>query len=216
MAAYDLTATSVPCGSVDYILTNPTSATPVNPAVIAIDPRFAAVQFADPVHKYDAVELTLNRRMANNWTLITSYRWSRLHGNFEGFYREDNGQSDPHLVVMRFPDQRSDIHVHRHSAGYPGDIRFLNRTILPLIARTRGRSSATTRSREDFNLASASTCRPRRSPRSIERTRTTLTAARFPMGRAVQASRRSTGSRPEHRSESADFQAACSRRITGT
>ena len=26
---------------------------------------------------------------------MTSYRWSRLRGNFEGFYRSDNGQSDP-------------------------------------------------------------------------------------------------------------------------
>ena len=82
------------------------------------------------------VEFTLNRRMSNNWSMMASYRWSRLRGNFEGFYREDNGQSDPgHLVALRFPDQRSDVHVDRRTAlGISGDIRFLGDAngILPL------------------------------------------------------------------------------------
>src|SRR5262249_52876261 len=63
MAAYFLDATSSICGSVSYILTNPTAATPINPAVVAADPDFAGVAFADPVHTYNAVELTLNRRL---------------------------------------------------------------------------------------------------------------------------------------------------------
>ena len=29
-----------------------------------------------------------------------SYRWSRLRGNFEGFYRDDNGQSDPGITSL--------------------------------------------------------------------------------------------------------------------
>ena len=58
------------------------------------------MKFDDPVHKYDAVEFTLNRRMANNWSVIASYRWSRLRGNFEGFYRDDNGQSDPGISSL--------------------------------------------------------------------------------------------------------------------
>jgi len=155
MAAYDLAATSVPCGSVDYILTNPTSATPVNPAVIAIDPRFAAVQFADPVHKYDAVELTLNRRMANNWTLITSYRWSRLRGNFEGFYREDNGQSDPGISSLYdFPTNDPTYTSIGTALGYPGDIRFLNdpNGILPLDRPHQGKIFANYAFRWGLNL----------------------------------------------------------------
>jgi hypothetical protein len=142
MAAYDLAATAAPCGSVDYILTNPTSATPVTPAVIAIVPRFAAVQFADPVHKYDAIELTLNRRMANNWTLISSYRWSRLRGNFEGFYREDNGQSDPGISSLYdFPTNDPTYTSIGTALGYPGDIRFLNdpNGILPLDRPHQGK-----------------------------------------------------------------------------
>ena len=88
------------CGSVEYILTNPSSATPINPALLAIAPQFGAVKFDDPVHKYDAVEFTLNRRMSNNWSMMASYRWSRLRGNFEGFYRDDNGQSDPGISSL--------------------------------------------------------------------------------------------------------------------
>jgi hypothetical protein len=33
---------------------------------------FANVKFDDPVHKYDAVEVTLNRRLANDWSVISS------------------------------------------------------------------------------------------------------------------------------------------------
>jgi outer membrane receptor protein involved in Fe transport len=141
MAAYDLAATSVPCGSVDYILTNPTSKTPVNPAVIAIDPRFAAVSFADPVHKYDAVELTLNHRVAN-WSAVGSYRWSRLRGNFEGFYREDNGQSDPGISSLYdFPTNDPTYTSIGTRLGYPGDIRYLAdpNGILPLDRPEQGK-----------------------------------------------------------------------------
>jgi len=101
MAAYEFSsATAAVCGTVEYILTNPSSATPINPGLLAIAPQFNNVKFDDPVHKYNAVELTLNRRMANNWSMIASYRWSQLRGNFEGFYREDNGQSDPGISSL--------------------------------------------------------------------------------------------------------------------
>ncbi len=50
--------------------------------------------FEDPKHVSDAVEFTVDRRFSNNWSALASYRWSRLFGTFEGFYREDNGQSD--------------------------------------------------------------------------------------------------------------------------
>jgi hypothetical protein len=52
------------------------------------------------VHRYQAVDVTLNRRLADNWSMIASYRWSRLRGNFEGFYRDDNGQSDPGITSL--------------------------------------------------------------------------------------------------------------------
>jgi outer membrane receptor protein involved in Fe transport len=137
MAAYFVDATAGICQSnVSYILTNPTSATPINADVIAADPEFADVSFADPVHKYNAVEVTLNRRLAQNWSALASYRWSRLRGNFEGFYRDDNGQSDPGISSLYDFPQNDPTYT---SIGVPqfafeGDIRYLGdpNGILPL------------------------------------------------------------------------------------
>ena len=32
--------------------------------------------------------------------VLASYRYSRLRGNYEGFFREDNGQSDPGITSL--------------------------------------------------------------------------------------------------------------------
>src|SRR3954447_11531314 len=141
MSAYEFSAaTASVCGTVEYILTNPSSATPVNPALLAIAPQYGAVKFDDPVHKYDAVEFTLNRRMANNWSMIASYRWSRLRGNFEGFYREDNGQSDPGISSLYDFPTNDPTYAPFYGAGN-GDIRFLGDTngILPLDRPHQGK-----------------------------------------------------------------------------
>jgi outer membrane receptor protein involved in Fe transport len=135
MAAYDLAATAGVCSTVDYILTNPSSATPVNPAAIALVPAFGAVKFDDPVHKYNAVEATVTKR-GSKWSTMASYRWSRLRGNFEGFYRDDNGQSDPGISSLYdFPtNDPTYTSIGGAQFGYPGDIRFLGAAngILPL------------------------------------------------------------------------------------
>ena len=135
MAAYDLAATSGVCNTVAYILTNPSSAIPVNPQVIAINPAFASVKFDDPVHKYNAVELTLNRR-GSNWNVMANYRWSRLRGNFEGFFRDDNGQSDPGISSLYdFPtNDPTYTSIGVAQFGYGGNIKYLGdpNGILPL------------------------------------------------------------------------------------
>ena len=84
-------------------------------------------KFEDPVHDYDAVELTVDKRFANNWQVQTSYRWSRLHGNFEGFFRNDNGQSDPAITsLFDFPtDDPSYTEIGVPQFGFQGDIRYL-------------------------------------------------------------------------------------------
>ena len=58
---------------------------------------------------------------------MTSYRWSRLHGNFEGFYRDDNGQSDPGWTSLYdFPsNDPSYTAIGVREFGYEGDIRYL-------------------------------------------------------------------------------------------
>jgi hypothetical protein len=88
------------------------------------------VKFDDPIHTYNAVELTLNRR-GTNWTATASYRWSRLRGNFEGFYRDDNGQSDPGISSLYdFPT--NDPTYTKYFPG-EGNIQYLGQVgILPL------------------------------------------------------------------------------------
>lgn len=106
--------------SVDYILTNPGPDFPTIPASLG-------ASFEKPIHDYDAVELTMDRRFSNNWMLTGSYRWSRLHGTYEGFFREDNGQSDPGITSLYdFPtNDPSFTAIGGAQFGYLGDIRFL-------------------------------------------------------------------------------------------
>ena len=85
--------------------------------------------FEDPVHAYDAVELTTQKSFRNHWSLFASYRWSRLRGNYEGFYRADNGGSDPALSSLfdfptndpsYTPDRRAAVRVSwRHPLHGP-------------------------------------------------------------------------------------------------
>jgi hypothetical protein len=111
-------------------LANPSSTSPILP-----DAQYLGATFDDPLHKYQAVEVTLNRRFAQNWSVMTSYRWSRLRGNYDGFYRDDNGQSDPAWTsYFDFPtNDPSYTAVGTPTYGYQGDIRFLGADgILPL------------------------------------------------------------------------------------
>jgi outer membrane receptor protein involved in Fe transport len=106
--------------SVDYILTNPGPEFPTIPASLG-------ASFEDPIHDYDAVELTMDRRFTNNWLMTASYRWSRLNGTYEGFFREDNGQSDPGITSLYdFPtNDPSFTAIGGAQFGWLGDIRYL-------------------------------------------------------------------------------------------
>ena len=106
---------------VDYTITNVDESTPT-----AGD--FGAT-FEKPIHRYDAVEFTVDRRFANNWGLQGSYRWSRLWGTFEGAYRDDNGQSDPGITsLFDFPtNDPSYTAIGVPQFGFRGDIRFLGK-----------------------------------------------------------------------------------------
>ena len=45
---------------------------------------------------YDGVELRLRKRLSNNWSMNTSYLWSRLYGNYAGLASSDeNGRTSP-------------------------------------------------------------------------------------------------------------------------
>jgi hypothetical protein len=56
--------------------------------------------FPDPVHVYKGWEIELNKRFSDNWQLLSNWRISKLEGNFEGHFRNDNGQTDPAISSL--------------------------------------------------------------------------------------------------------------------
>jgi hypothetical protein len=56
--------------------------------------------FPDPVRTYRAVEIELNKRFSNGWQLLGNWRIAKLRGNFEGHFRNDNGQTDPAISSL--------------------------------------------------------------------------------------------------------------------
>ena len=100
------------------------------------------------MHDYNAFELEADKRFSNNWSLQASYRYSRTTGNFEGFFRNDNGQSDPGITsLFDFPTNDPTYVTLGREEGFRGDIRYLGTAgIGPLrtIVATRVRSTGTT------------------------------------------------------------------------
>jgi hypothetical protein len=109
---------------VDYFITN------VNADTEAVQCCGTTVGFEDPEHTYDAFEVTLNKRFSGNWSAIASYRFSKLEGNFEGFFRSDNGQSDPAISsLFDFPTNDPSYTAQAAVHGGSGDIRFQGCTL---------------------------------------------------------------------------------------
>jgi hypothetical protein len=123
-AACDL-GSSGACDFDTYVITNPDENTPV----ILDVPELAGqpISFEKPIHKYDAVEVTMDKRFSRNWSMVASYRWSRLWGNYEGFYREDNGQSDPAITSLYdYPtNDPTYTSIGVPQFHYQGDVRYL-------------------------------------------------------------------------------------------
>jgi hypothetical protein len=119
MALYSLNEPGL--SSVEYFITNPHDGFPATVNNIG--------RFEDPIHHYDAIEVTANRAFSENWSLVASYRWSRLKGTYEGFYRNDNGQSDPAISSLYdFPmDDPTYTSIGAAQFGYQGDIRYQGR-----------------------------------------------------------------------------------------
>jgi outer membrane receptor protein involved in Fe transport len=77
---------------------------------------------------YRAIEFTATKRFTNNYQFIASYVHSSLIGNYEGLFRNDNGQSDPNITSLfdlvslltnlygRLPNDRP--HVFKFNGSY--------------------------------------------------------------------------------------------------
>ena len=63
-------------------------------------PGRAARCFGRAQRFYRAVEFTATKRFTNNYQFIASYVFSSLTGNYEGLFRNDNGQSDPNITSL--------------------------------------------------------------------------------------------------------------------
>jgi hypothetical protein len=56
--------------------------------------------FATPSRLYKAIEVEISKSFSHGWQMRTNYRWSTLVGNYEGAFRNDNGQSDPGISSL--------------------------------------------------------------------------------------------------------------------
>lgn len=56
--------------------------------------------FSNPSRVYKAMELIASKRLSSGFQVYASYRLSKLYGNFEGSFRNDNSQSDPNISSL--------------------------------------------------------------------------------------------------------------------
>lgn len=56
--------------------------------------------FGSPERTYKAMEVILSKTLADHWQFSANYKYSRLRGNYEGLFRNDNGQSDPNISSL--------------------------------------------------------------------------------------------------------------------
>jgi len=99
---YRAQGTVIEDGSFDdgttYFLFNPGESATDREA--ATRPETGFLRFGRARRYYRALELTATKRFTNNYQFIASYVYSSLIGNYEGLFRNDNGQSDPNITSL--------------------------------------------------------------------------------------------------------------------
>ena len=66
----------------------------------SLDPPRLPQCFGRAQRFYRAIEFTATKRFTHNYQFIASYVYSSLIGNYEGLFRNDNGQSDPNITSL--------------------------------------------------------------------------------------------------------------------
>ena len=90
----------------NYFLFNPgrrgkgVTTTTEDSACLGINGSPSAQCFGSARRYYRALEFTATKRFTNNYQFIASYVFSSLIGNYEGLFRNDNGQSDPNITSL--------------------------------------------------------------------------------------------------------------------
>jgi outer membrane receptor protein involved in Fe transport len=86
----------IPTGN--YCIGNPGSG--IMKQVFYYDPvsgDITAVDAAKPSRYYRGIELTATKRFSDNWSMIASYVYSTLKGNYDGTFQNSTGQLDPNI-----------------------------------------------------------------------------------------------------------------------
>ncbi len=121
--------------TVDYTLTNPGPATPTAGDLGA--------SFEKPIHNYDAVEVTADKRFAQPVVAAGVVSLLAAARHVRGLLpRRQRAVGSGHHVALRLPDQRSELHRDRRAA-----VRLSRRRPLPWqrSAKVRCRSTGRTR-----------------------------------------------------------------------
>ncbi len=81
--------------------------------------------FVSPSRIYTAFEFEVNKSFSQNYLMRVNYRHAKLYGNYEGAFRNDNGQSDPGISsLFDFTAGQYNLLGDQFKAGYlPTDVR---------------------------------------------------------------------------------------------
>ncbi len=75
--------------------------------------------YKDPKREYEAVEFEVNKSFSHGWALAANYRISQLRGNYEGAFRNDNGQADPGISsLFDFTEGQLGLLQNQQSIGF--------------------------------------------------------------------------------------------------
>jgi hypothetical protein len=75
--------------------------------------------YKDPKREYEAVEFEVNKSFSHGWALAANYRISQLRGNYEGAFRNDNGQADPGISsLFDFTEGKLGLLANQQSIGF--------------------------------------------------------------------------------------------------
>jgi hypothetical protein len=75
--------------------------------------------YKDPKREYEAVEFEVRKAFTHNWALNVNYRVAQLRGNYEGAFRNDNGQADPGISsLFDFTEGALGLLANQQSIGF--------------------------------------------------------------------------------------------------
>jgi hypothetical protein len=75
--------------------------------------------YRDPKREYEAVEFEVTKSFSHNWALSVNYRLAQLRGNYEGAFRNDNGQADPGISsLFDFTEGSLGLLANQQSIGF--------------------------------------------------------------------------------------------------